>query len=153
MPGWGFYNASKFAVEGFSEALAAEVKPLGVHVTLVEPGAFRTDFLGRSGTEAAEQIPAYDATAGKTREYFHTQAGKQPGDPQRAVEAIIAAVNSPEPPLHLLLGKAALGRFRKHLAGWTEQLDRWEATTLGADFPQPEQVAVTAAAPRPKHSR
>jgi len=144
MPGWGFYNSSKFAVEGFSEALAAELEPLGIHVTIVEPGAFRTDFLGRSGTEAAERIPDYDSTAGKTREYFHTQAGKQPGDPQRAVEAIITAVNSPEPPLHLLLGNAALGRFRKHLAAWSDTLDRWQHLTTGADFPTPEQVAATA---------
>ena len=145
MPGWGYYNASKFAVEGFSAALAAEVAPLGIHVTLIEPGAFRTDFLGRSGTEAAEQIPAYAVTAGKTREYFHTQAGKQPGDPQRAVEAILAVSASPQPPLHLVLGRAALGRLRTQLAGWTDELDRWQSTTLGADFPEPEQVTLDRA--------
>ena len=140
MPGWGYYNASKFAVEGFSQALAAECKPLGIHVTVIEPGAFRTDFLDRKGVEATEQIPAYDATAGQARTYLHTAAGKQPGDPQRAVQAIIAAVDSPEPPLHLVLGKTALARFREHLANWIEELDRWQATTVGADFPQPEQV-------------
>ena len=105
---------------------------------MVEPGAFRTDFLGRSGAEAEERIADYDSTAGKTREYFHTQAGKQKGDPVRAVKAIIAAVNSPNPPKHLLLGELALTRFRKRLADWTTELDTWEQTTLGADFPEGE---------------
>ena len=134
--GWGYYNATKFAVEGFSEALAAELAPLGISVTAIEPGPFRTDFLGRSGQEAEANIEAYAATAGKTREYFHTQAGKQKGDPQRAVEAIIAAVEAPEPPKHLLLGKLALTRFRKRLEDWTSELAAWESTTLGADFPE-----------------
>jgi short-subunit dehydrogenase len=99
-PGWGFYNVTKFAVEGFSEALAEEVKPLGVHVTVVEPGPCRTDFLGRSSKLARRQLPDYATTAGKAREYLKTQSGKQPGDPQKAVEAIITAANSPKPPLH-----------------------------------------------------
>ncbi len=145
LPGWGYYNATKFAVEGFSEALAAELEPLGIHVTVVEPGAFRTDFLGRSGVEAEARIPDYDSTAGKTREYFHTQAGKQKGDPVRAVKAIIAAVESPNPPKHLLLGKLALTRFRKRLDDWKTELDTWEQTTLGADFPEGENT--TAALP------
>ena len=136
--GWGFYNATKFAVEGFSEALAAELKPLGIHVTIVEPGPFRTDFLGRSGVEAALSIPDYDETVGKTRAYFHEQAGKQKGDPLRAVKAIMAAVGSPEPPLHLLLGGLALQRMRSRLDGWKTELDRWQETTLGADFPEGE---------------
>lgn len=134
--GWGYYNATKFAVEGLSEALAAELAPLGVHVMVVEPGPFRTDFLGRSGQEAKERIADYQPTAGKTREYFHTQAGKQPGDPQRAVEAIVAAVSDPHPPRHLLLGKLALTRFRNHLQEWNAELDKWQETTLSADFPE-----------------
>ncbi len=149
MPGWGFYNTSKFAVEGFSEALTAEVAPLGIHVLTVEPGAFRTDFLGRSGKEAAEQIPAYDATAGKTREYFHTQAGKQPGDPQRAVEAIIAAVGAPAPPKRLVLGKTALERLRKHLAERSAELDAWQSTSIGADFPPETANGETGTAAQP----
>lgn len=135
-PGWGFYNATKFAVEGFSEALAGEMEPLGVHVTVVEPGPFRTDFLGRSGVEATQVISDYQQTVGKTREYFQTQAGKQPGDPQRAVEAIVKAVSAPEPPRHLLLGKIALKRWRARLEQWNSELDRWEETTVGADFPE-----------------
>jgi NAD(P)-dependent dehydrogenase (short-subunit alcohol dehydrogenase family) len=134
--GWGFYNASKFAVEGFSEALAAEVAPLGIKVTIIEPGPFRTDFLGRSGVEAALRIPDYDATVGKTREYFNDQAGKQRGDPARAVEAMIAVVESAKPPLHLLLGKLALDRLRGKLDLWDKEIAAWESTTLGADFPE-----------------
>jgi short-subunit dehydrogenase len=134
-PGWGYYNATKFAVEGLSEALSGELAPLGVHVMVVEPGPFRTDFLGRSGVEAKQRIADLVPTVGKTREYFATQSGKQPGDPQRAVEAVVAAVSDPNPPRHLLLGKLALTRFRKRLGDWNTELDRWEATTVGADFP------------------
>jgi NAD(P)-dependent dehydrogenase (short-subunit alcohol dehydrogenase family) len=143
-PGWGFYNATKFAVEGLSQALAAELAPLGIHVLVVEPGPFRTDFLGRSGVEAKVRIADYEPTAGKTREYFRTQAGKQPGDPQRAVEAIVAAVSAPQPPHHLLLGKLALTRFRKHLEEWSTELDQWQQTTLGADFPEGADPRATA---------
>jgi NAD(P)-dependent dehydrogenase (short-subunit alcohol dehydrogenase family) len=134
-PGWAYYNATKFAVNGFSDGLAAELAPLGVHVMVVEPGPFRTDFLGRSGVEAAARIADYDETAGKTREYFRTQSDKQPGDPARAAAAIIAAVEAPEPPKHLLLGASALMRFRNRLMQWKTELDRWEETAIGADFP------------------
>ena len=133
--GWGFYNTTKFAVEGFSEALAAELKPLGVHVTVIEPGPFRTDFLGRSGKLAHKELPEYAETAGKAREYLKSEAGKQPGDPQKAVEAIIAVAGSPEPPIHLILGKSALTRFRDKLAHFQQEIDRWESVTTGADFP------------------
>jgi len=134
-PGWGYYNATKFAVEGISEALSGELAPLGVHVMVVEPGPFRTEFLGTSGMEAKARISDYEPTAGKAREYFQTQSGKQPGDPQRAIEAVVAAVSDPNPPKHLLLGKIALTRFRKRLDDWKTELDRWQATTEGADFP------------------
>lgn len=134
--GWGFYNATKFAVEGFSEALAAELKPLGVHVTVIEPGPFRTDFLGRSGKLAKLELSEYTETAGKAREYLRTQSGKQPGDPQRAVQAIIDVVNSPDPPLHLILGKIALTRFRNKLSQWQDEIAAWETVTNGADFPE-----------------
>lgn len=133
--GWGFYNVTKFAVEGFSEALAAEMKPLGVHVTVVEPGPFRTDFLGRSGKLAARELPEYTDTAGKARTYLKTQSGKQPGDPQKAIEALITVVDCPEPPVHLILGKIALTRFRDKLVQWQKEIASWETVTNGADFP------------------
>jgi NAD(P)-dependent dehydrogenase (short-subunit alcohol dehydrogenase family) len=134
--GWGFYNTTKFAVEGFSEALAAELKPLGVHVTIVEPGPFRTEFLGTSGKLAAVEIPEYKETAGKARDYLNANNGKQPGDPQKAVEAIVTVADAPNPPLHLLLGKSALTRFRDKLASWDKEIAAWEQVTLEADFPE-----------------
>ena len=140
-PGWGFYNATKFAVEGLSEALAEEMKPLGVHVTVVEPGPFRTDFLGRSSKLARRQLRDYATTAGKAREYLKTQSGKQPGDPQKAVEAIITAANSPKPPLHLILGQVALTLFRHKLSDWHEEIAAWESVTTSADFPENKSSA------------
>jgi NAD(P)-dependent dehydrogenase (short-subunit alcohol dehydrogenase family) len=133
-PGWGYYNASKFAVEGFSEALAAELAPLGIHVTIVEPGPFRTDFLGRSGVEAQQRIADYDQTAGKTRQYFHDQAGKQAGDPAKAVAAIITTVEAENPPKHLVLGKIAYNRMTQRLDQWKQELEAWRELSLGADF-------------------
>lgn len=135
-PGMGYYNATKFAVEGLSEALAAELAPLGVHVTIVEPGPFRTDFLGRSGVIAADTIADYDGTAGNMRRYFAQQDGKQPGDPLRAVHAMMQVVESPTPPLRLLLGKSALQRTRTKLDGWQKEIAAWEPVTVGADFPE-----------------
>jgi len=135
LPGWAFYNATKFAVEGLGEALGLELAPLGVHVTIVEPGPFRTDFLGRSGVAAKNIIPDYAETAGKTREYFNSQAGKQAGDPQKAIEAIVSAVEAPAPPRHLLLGKLALERYQAKVAAFQTDIDAWEETTVGADFP------------------
>jgi short-subunit dehydrogenase len=135
-PGMGYYNASKFAVEGLSEALAQEVAPLGIRVTIVEPGPFRTDFLGRSGVQAAATLPEYDATAGNMRRYFADQDGKQKGDPLRAVHAMMQVVDSPNPPLRLLLGAAALQRLRSKLDSVQKEVAAWESTTLGADFPE-----------------
>jgi NAD(P)-dependent dehydrogenase (short-subunit alcohol dehydrogenase family) len=132
--GWGFYNTTKFAVNGFSEALAAEMAPLGVYVTIVEPGPFRTDFLGRSGVAAANRIADYDETAGKARAYMAEQAGKQMGDPVKAAKAIIAAVEAPEPPKHLVLGKIAFDRMTARLETWKKDLAAWQETSLGADF-------------------
>ncbi len=137
-PGWGYYQSTKFAVEGLTEALAAEVAPLGIHVTAIEPGPFRTDFLGRSGVEAANRIADYDATAGNARRYMDDQDGKQPGDPLRAVRAMIAVVESPNPPLRLLLGASALKRLREKLDAWQKEIAAWESTTVGADFPEGE---------------
>ena len=144
--GWGYYNATKFAVNGFSEALAHEVEPLGIHVTVIEPGPFRTDFLGRSGVEAALRISDYDATAGKIRDYKGENSGKQKGDPVRAIEAIIGVVESSEPPRHLLLGERALTVFRARLEEWKVNLVKYEATTLATDFPDEESGATATPA-------
>jgi NADP-dependent 3-hydroxy acid dehydrogenase YdfG len=135
-PGIGFYNATKFAVEGISEALAAELAPLGIRVTIIEPGPFRTDFLGRSGVVAKTRIPDYDSTAGTMRKYFAENDGKQRGDPLRAVEAMMQVVESPEPPLRLLLGVSALQRLRAKFDNWQKEIAAWEQVTVGADFPE-----------------
>jgi NADP-dependent 3-hydroxy acid dehydrogenase YdfG len=137
-PGIGLYNATKFAVEGLSEALSAEVAPLGIRVTIIEPGPFRTDFLGRSGVIAEKQIMDYDGTAANMRKYFSEQSGKQPGDPLRAVHAMMQVVDSPNPPLRLLLGASALKRARAKLDGWQKDIAAWEPVTVGADFPEGE---------------
>lgn len=134
LPGWGYYNATKFGIEGLGEALGAELEALGIYVTIVEPGPFRTEFLGTSGKEAKAQISDYAETAGKTRQYFQTQSGKQAGDPQKAVEAMVAAASAPKPPRHLLLGKLALERFRAKIKQFEAEIAEWEAVTLGADF-------------------
>jgi NAD(P)-dependent dehydrogenase (short-subunit alcohol dehydrogenase family) len=135
-PGIGFYNATKFAVEGISEALAAELAPLGIRVTIIEPGPFRTDFLGRSGVLAKTKIADYDGTAGNMRKYFAENDGKQKGDPVRAVQAMMEVVESPDPPLRLLLGASALQRLRAKLDNWRKEISAWEQVTIGADFPE-----------------
>lgn len=134
-PGWGTYQSTKFAVEGLSEALAQEVGPLGIKVTIIEPGPFRTDFLGRSGVAAAKKIEEYDATAGNARRYQSEQDGKQPGDPLKAVHAMMQVVDAENPPLRLLLGAGALKRVREKIERWQNELAVWEQVTVGADFP------------------
>jgi NADP-dependent 3-hydroxy acid dehydrogenase YdfG len=134
-PGIGMYNATKFAVEGISEALAAEVAPLGIRVTIIEPGPFRTDFLGRSGVVAKTRLADYDSTAGSMRKYFAENDGKQKGDPLRAVQAMMQVVESPNPPLRLLLGASAAQRLRAKLDNWEKEIAAWEKVTVGADFP------------------
>jgi NAD(P)-dependent dehydrogenase (short-subunit alcohol dehydrogenase family) len=135
LPAAGFYNATKFAVEGLSEALAKEVEPLGIKVLIVEPGPFRTDWAGRSIKQAEKEIPAYAATAGARRKQITGYSGNQPGDPVRAAQAIIKTVAVKNPPLRLLLGRMALDTARTKIDGLRRDFDNWESTTLGADFP------------------
>lgn len=134
----GYYHGSKYAVEGISESLAIEVKPLGIDVMIVEPGPFRTNWAGPSIKQSATRIDAYAATAGERRKQTEARSGTQAGDPVRAAQAIIDVALSDAPPLRLLLGKAALDLARKKLAMMKNDFDTWESTTLGADFP-PDQ--------------
>jgi len=134
----GYYHGTKYAVEGISESLAIEVKPLGIDVLIVEPGPFRTNWAGPSIKQSATRIDAYAATAGERRKQTESRSGKQAGDPVRAAQAIIDAALSDAPPLRLLLGKAALDLARKKLDLMKNDFDRWQSTTLGADFP-PDQ--------------
>lgn len=133
-PGSGYYAASKFAVEAVSEALAKEAKHLGIRVLLVEPGPFRTRFLDNSQGVRGVRIADYEESVGVRRRAVYANAGKQAGDPMKAAEAIIAAVQSPSPPLRLLLGAEALRHVRAKIESMTRDIENWEATTLGADF-------------------
>lgn len=135
-PGSGFYCATKFAVEAISEALAQETAPLGIGVTVVEPGPFRTDFGGRSLKTARTAIDAYAPTAGARRQQLQSYSGKQPGDPVRAARAIIEAVNAPEPPLRLLLGAMAYETALRKLDELRENFTRWEKVARDADYPK-----------------
>ena len=131
--GFGLYNAAKFAVEGLSEALADEVKPFGMSVIIVEPGAFRTEFLGRSIGIARTRIAAYDAISGQARDYRETNSGKQAGDPKRGAEVIIRAVDAANPPLRLPLGADAHRRIRAKLTQVASDLDSWEGIATATD--------------------
>ena len=137
-PAVGYYNGTKFAVEGISEALSQEVAPLGIKVLIVEPSGFRTDWAGRSANETKHPIADYDATAGRNRGAIRGYSGAQPGDPKRAVAAIIKAVEAKTPPLRLLLGKAALAGARGKIEMLQKDFDAWAEVTEGADFPEGE---------------
>nr|WP_315430647.1 oxidoreductase [uncultured Albidiferax sp.] len=136
-PAIGYYNATKFAVEGLSEALWQEVEPLGLQVMLVEPSGFRTDWAGRSANESQQQIDDYAATAGASRAQVREISGKQRGDPVRAAQAIIQAVASGNPPHHLLLGNDAFDGAMAKLDALRKDFMAGEAVARGADFPQP----------------
>jgi NAD(P)-dependent dehydrogenase (short-subunit alcohol dehydrogenase family) len=135
LPGWGIYNSTKFAVEGLSEALAEELAHLGIRVTLVNPGPFRTNFLGGSLTLTERKIDAYAESAGKTRQYAVDNNQRQVGDPARAAHAIIAAVLAEQPPLHLPLGAFAHERASLKLDQLRTEYAVWRDVALAADFP------------------
>ena len=133
-PGFSIYGATKWALEGVSESLAAELKPLGIKVTIVQPGPFRTDFIARSLERAESHIADYDRTSGKFSRLLETMAGKQPGDPAKAAEAIITAVESDAPPLRLILGKYANDKTREKLSDAERERAAWEHVALPTDF-------------------
>ena len=132
--GSGYYAASKAALEAMSGALSGELKPLGISVTVIEPGAFRTDFAGRSLTQSSTVIDDYAETAGKRRKEHDTAHGTQPGDPAKAANAIIAAVESDEPPAFLLLGNDALSTYRRLAAARLDAIETWEHLTASTDI-------------------
>ncbi|MDB5245663.1 MAG: short-chain dehydrogenase/reductase [Segetibacter sp.] len=135
-PAVGFYNATKFAVDGFSESLSKETAPLGINVTVIAPSGFRTDWAGRSANNSKIVIEDYATTAGQNRNNIRGYSGNQPGDPVRAAKAIIKAVESENPPLRLLLGAGALKGARNKINELKKDIDAWEETTLGADAPK-----------------
>ncbi|TLU74460.1 oxidoreductase [Lichenicoccus roseus] len=134
-PGSGYYAASKHAVEGFSDALAAETAPLGIKVTCVEPGPFRTDWAGRSLKQTPNRIEDYAGTAGARMKSTSDISGKQAGDPVRAGEAMIRVVESADPPRHLVLGKVAYDGVTAKLKQRLEQIEQYRDASLSADFP------------------
>lgn len=133
-PAFGIYNTTKFAVEGFSEALSQELAGSGVRVTIVEPGAFRTGFLDASLAVAQRTIADYAATAGEFRKRYLANNGKQPGNPEVAARVICDVVDMEEPPLRLLLGKDAHTRAKQKIASMQEDYRRMEHLTLSTDF-------------------
>lgn len=133
-PGLGYYNAVKAGVEAMSDALAQEVAPLGINVTVVAPGAFRTDFRGNSLKVARSTISDYADTAGKARSGIPAGHGKQRGDPVKGAQAIITAVESEAPPVHLLIGSDAIDQLRGKLDAMRAETDAWEELTRGTDL-------------------
>ena len=135
-PGVGFYNATKFAVDGLSEALSKEVAPLGIKVTIIAPSGFRTDWAGRSAKDSIAVIDDYATTAGKNKGDIRGYSGNQPGDPVRAAKAMILVTETENPPLRLLLGVAALKGARIKLDELKHDFDTWAKVTEDADYPK-----------------
>jgi NAD(P)-dependent dehydrogenase (short-subunit alcohol dehydrogenase family) len=135
-PGSGYYAASKHAVEGFSKSLAAEMAPLGVKVTVIEPGPFRTDWAGRSLKQDRPTRPEYADTAGARMIDTAGYSGRQLGDPVRAAEAMIMVTQLSDPPFHLVLGAFGFDAVTNRLKTSLAQIEVWRDTALGADYPR-----------------
>ena len=132
--GSGYYSATKAALEGLTGSLRKEVEPLGITAMVVEPGAFRTDFSGRSLQQSAEAISDYADTAGRRRKEHDTAHGTQPSDPAKAARAIIRAVEVAEPPALLVLGQDVVDGFRGVLDAERAELEAWESTSVDMEF-------------------
>jgi NAD(P)-dependent dehydrogenase (short-subunit alcohol dehydrogenase family) len=136
-PGWGVYCATKFAVEGLSEALHAELLPLGIHVTIIEPGTFRTDFLDASSlSRAARVIDDYSGSGGTARQWADTTNHNQLGDPAKGAAAIVAVATSAEPPLRVQLGSDSLARVEAKLEQVASELAAWRTLAESTDYEQ-----------------
>ena len=134
-PGWGVYCATKFAVEGVSEALSIELAPLGIHATVVEPGYFRTDFLSaQSLSSTAARIDDYADTVGKMRTFAAAVNHQQPGDPQRLAQAIVKLASEKKPPTRLALGSDTVARIEEKNRDVQRELDLWRSVSLSTDF-------------------
>jgi NAD(P)-dependent dehydrogenase (short-subunit alcohol dehydrogenase family) len=136
-PGSGYYSATKAALEAMTSSLRQEIQPLGLAAMSVEPGAFRTDFAGRSLTQSAAAIDDYAETAGKRRKENDAAHGTQPGDPARAAAALVEAVSSGKLPELLVLGSDALDRLRSVLDGQRAEMEAWEHVSTSTDFERP----------------
>jgi NAD(P)-dependent dehydrogenase (short-subunit alcohol dehydrogenase family) len=125
-PGFGAYCATKFALEGLTQTLQEEVEPFGIRTLIVEPGAFRTGLFRPGAAYESAEMPEYADVVGPTRAYVREGDGQQPGDPVKAAEAIVAALDADDPPLRLVLGADAIGNIRRRLESLTAELTRWE---------------------------
>jgi NAD(P)-dependent dehydrogenase (short-subunit alcohol dehydrogenase family) len=133
LPGLSYYHGSKFALEGISESLGKEVKPLGIHVTAIEPGGFRTDWAGRSMVRAARSITDYDAVIEPIRKRRMELSGRQIGDPAKAAQAMLKVALSDNPPAHLLLGSDAARLVDEKIKSLQAEFDAWKAVSLSTD--------------------
>jgi NAD(P)-dependent dehydrogenase (short-subunit alcohol dehydrogenase family) len=146
MPGIAYYAGSKFALEGISEVVGKEMRQFGIHVTAVAPGSFRTDWAGRSMVRSPRGLADYDQLFNPIRATRAQRSGKQPGDPAKAAQAILALIDSPQPPAHLLLGSDALTLVRDKLSQLGSEFDAWEALTRSTDAPADGPANETAGA-------
>jgi NAD(P)-dependent dehydrogenase (short-subunit alcohol dehydrogenase family) len=136
-PGTGFYSASKHALEGVMEALTKEVAPLGIQVVTIQPGAFRTDWSGRSMQRSGKKIEDYAESVGSRLDMIAAIDGRQPGDPVRAAQVFIDVAMMRDPPAQLVLGKGLLQSYRERLKDIEARLQTWESVSVSAEYPDP----------------
>ena len=137
IPGFGLYGSTKFAVEGITEGLALEVKPLGIHVTAVAPGLFRTNFASAESYQASKIVlDAYKETVGHVRSIIGHVDGNQPGDPSKLAQVIIQLAASENPPIHLPIGSDSVAAFRTKTEQAGKEVDEWETVSNSTDYPK-----------------
>ncbi len=136
-PGFGAYCATKYALEGLTETLRDEVAAFGIHTLIVEPGAFRTGLFRPGAAYESAAMPEYEDTVGPTRAYIHDNHQLQPGDPRKAAEAIVAALDADEPPLRLVLGRDAIGNIERRWEAMRLELDAWRGLSEATAIEEP----------------